>query len=87
MFVGHNTYNNSLLSSNSIRNLKLWINTLSVSCMPDINISSVYFQKLLFYVIHLSACTSFQLNGQAPLDDNLSLPNQPAATRCLGENP
>lgn len=55
--------------------------------MPDINISSVYFQKLLFYVIHLSACTSFQLNGQAPLDDNLSLPNQPAATRCLGENP
>lgn len=36
MLVGHNTHSNSFLSSDSIKNLKLWINTLSEGCVPDV---------------------------------------------------
>lgn len=62
MFVGHNTHSNSLLSFDSIRNSKLWINALNENCVPDVILMLYPFSETFFYPIKLSACTAFQLN-------------------------
>lgn len=87
MLVGHNTDSNSLLSSDSIKNLKLWINALSESCAPDVTFITSIFRTFYFTPLSYLSALPFNSMDRHPPGDDPPPPSPPASTRRLGQNP